>query len=751
MTSEPNPHPSAAPKKRERETATIIPLPVHSMIDDNDPTRDLRSLIEELQSSVSDGIEEIKKAERENENLAQQLERANSELHCGREREIDLRARLTEATTLDKDRTTDTHGSERHLKTISELQRRLDVLTREQEITGRQREAAARQLDSITRSTESTAAQLAQAQNQIVSIRLARDTTHAQNRAIADKLAKAEDRIAELDYTHESEAHSIQQAADTIEDLRRQLLAIQSDRDILAAQVSTLSTQSDADRQKILDLSQQKSAEEANDDAQDAALEEARAQIMNIALERDAARARSHELAKDLTLLHEQIHSLRAEQAVAKITATSHEDALRQIDILCAEVNAHVACQTQWEQEFGEYEGLRIELMAQLADSQHGREQALTTINLLEEQIETLRRERDAMQARHAEDTRSLEAQLAVLLVQESNPEKETLLNPPDSEQVRTLTKRSESHRLVAIDLAARLDTAQSELIELTASLAEARLQLKFAGAKTSKHALQNSADASAPDSSPASQAPPRDRFSEQLTERDARSAINAMRSCHQIFTKTPTDLSLLTELYDLANSFSERARISGMLAIHRLSSSFAALLHHLREIPESINPSTSRTVQQTIEFLADLVRDRNLTRLKDPTKAQIYAVDDDRDSCDMLSMGLEMAMLHTMNCASPTIALEELATGDYDLIFLDVDLPDMNGFELCAHIRLLENHAHTPIVFITGHNSPEHRSKSALSGANDFVSKPFNLHELGVKSLILILKTQLRRGSYEG
>jgi CheY-like chemotaxis protein len=71
--------------------------------------------------------------------------------------------------------------------------------------------------------------------------------------------------------------------------------------------------------------------------------------------------------------------------------------------------------------------------------------------------------------------------------------------------------------------------------------------------------------------------------------------------------------------------------------------------------------------------------------------------------------------------------------------------MQEMDGFELCRHIRDLPFHATTPIVFLTGLATPENRDQSAISGGTDFIAKPFNLHELSVKTLTLILKQQLQ------
>jgi DNA-binding response OmpR family regulator len=72
------------------------------------------------------------------------------------------------------------------------------------------------------------------------------------------------------------------------------------------------------------------------------------------------------------------------------------------------------------------------------------------------------------------------------------------------------------------------------------------------------------------------------------------------------------------------------------------------------------------------------------------------------------------------------------------------VNLPGMDGFELCKQIRNQPLHQHTPIVFVTALSSMEIRVQSSLSGGNDFIGKPFNLSELCVKALTLTLKSQL-------
>ena len=233
--------------------------------------------------------------------------------------------------------------------------------------------------------------------------------------------------------------------------------------------------------------------------------------------------------------------------------------------------------------------------------------------------------------------------------------------------------------------------------------------------------------------------------FVRPITDKSERSAIGAMRHCFQNFSRRSEDLSLLNELSTLVVSFAERARQSGQSVLHRVSSSFASLLQGIYEIPELISPSVLRTLNQTIEFLACLLKERDLERNVKLATARIYAVDDDRSACEMITEGLKNVGLQSKTTLHPSAAVAELAGSRYDLIILDVQLPDLDGFELCTHIRNMALHAETPIVFLTGNASQENRIQSSLRGGNEFFSKPFNLQELGLRALTLIIKSQLR------
>jgi PleD family two-component response regulator len=72
--------------------------------------------------------------------------------------------------------------------------------------------------------------------------------------------------------------------------------------------------------------------------------------------------------------------------------------------------------------------------------------------------------------------------------------------------------------------------------------------------------------------------------------------------------------------------------------------------------------------------------------------------------------------------------------------------MPGIEGFELCSKIHETVLNRKTPVVFVTHHNDFQARSKSALTGAQDLIAKPFLTFEITVKALTLVLRERLSK-----
>ena len=780
------------PKKERRTPLSITNLPVNAISEDTDPTFEIRNLIEQLQQTARDARGQLNTMERERDDIARELARAQLQIESLHATERELRSHFVEVTSLIEERDRALDESERRGQALAEAMRKNESIARERNDAQRQRDDAVRQrdetarkLESLQRGTEEQARLVSETQKNLLAIRQARDGAHAQILELNTRLGRAEDQIAELEYQRDAAHKTSKQVAAEASEFRRQLDIVTTDRDATARQVEQLTADLDAQRQKYLDLAEQKSAAQQADSEHTAALSEARAQVTNLTQERDTARTKAQEQARELDELRAQFQTFREQQATTSDSALAEgHEKLAALETQARE-SRHEANNLRQKIEAMNEQLTALQLAAEQAGSRnndaqqemeavtHERDAALTSLTAAQKQIDHIIRDRDQARKLATENALELETRLSTLHAQVTALEAGSKEAKTQSAELANIRARLEKQRVESIDIATQLQAAQREIRELSANLAEARLQVKFAqaAARAAKEGKTKSdfadlvpsdatASEAAPEviagetprpaeptkpSQPARPAAPALGINEPLTDKEARSVLGAMRHCFQSYTKTPNDLSLLNELHCHVESFAERARVSGLIALHRLCASFAELTRGLYEIPEQVNPSTLRTVHQTIEFLAALMKEKNLAQVKDPATALIYAVDDDLGNCESIALAMEESGMRTTYAQDPVLAIGELAGGRYDLIFLDVNMPCMDGFELCKQTRMLTFHEKTPIVFLTGLATLENRVQSSLSGGNDFIAKPFNLFELSVKAITLLLKSQLQ------
>jgi DNA-binding response OmpR family regulator len=220
---------------------------------------------------------------------------------------------------------------------------------------------------------------------------------------------------------------------------------------------------------------------------------------------------------------------------------------------------------------------------------------------------------------------------------------------------------------------------------------------------------------------------------------------INHMRQCLPGIGATPPEPAALRSLWNLVHCFADRTWLLPYKPLAQFVAALDLLLHDLNESPEQLNVSTLRTVGQALDFLATILDPERLAHLADPSSAKVLVVDDEPSALLFISAALQLAGLQCESASAPSSGLEKLSHDHWGLIFLDIGLPQVDGFELCTKIRAIENHKTTPIVFITGLASFKNKATACLSGGNDFVGKPFNLPELGVKALTWLYRGQLQ------
>ncbi len=224
--------------------------------------------------------------------------------------------------------------------------------------------------------------------------------------------------------------------------------------------------------------------------------------------------------------------------------------------------------------------------------------------------------------------------------------------------------------------------------------------------------------------------------------------ALTAARASLQGIIKGDKEAARLghaQELYRRIHTLTGGAATAGMPQIAQMADALEALLKELCEKPANMNASSLRTVASALDFLGVLFEHRIFPNEHDGRPSSILVVDDEAISRRAVTHALERAKLKAVSVDDPLAAYELLAHKKFDLIFLDVDMPGMSGFELCTKLRMLPSYQKTPVVFVTSLTDFESRANSTMSGGNDLIAKPFLFLELAVKALVYVFRARLQ------
>ena len=104
----------------------------------------------------------------------------------------------------------------------------------------------------------------------------------------------------------------------------------------------------------------------------------------------------------------------------------------------------------------------------------------------------------------------------------------------------------------------------------------------------------------------------------------------------------------------------------------------------------------------------------------------KVLAVDDSKTIRDLLNMALNDAGFETHLAEDGVAALELLEDISPNAVITDINMPNMDGFELVKEIRSQDRFARLPILVLTTESAPELKAKARIAGATGWVVKPF-------------------------
>ncbi len=112
----------------------------------------------------------------------------------------------------------------------------------------------------------------------------------------------------------------------------------------------------------------------------------------------------------------------------------------------------------------------------------------------------------------------------------------------------------------------------------------------------------------------------------------------------------------------------------------------------------------------------------------------EILLIDDDEDDCEFFLEAIEKSLGpgNYNTISHPLKAIEQLKENHInpDLIFLDLNMPIMNGIQFLTEIKKLENLSNIPIIILTTSSHPELIKQTKALGAHDFITKPNDFDE---------------------
>ncbi|HVM90229.1 MAG TPA: response regulator transcription factor [Puia sp.] len=120
----------------------------------------------------------------------------------------------------------------------------------------------------------------------------------------------------------------------------------------------------------------------------------------------------------------------------------------------------------------------------------------------------------------------------------------------------------------------------------------------------------------------------------------------------------------------------------------------------------------------------------------------KILIVEDERKIADTLKIGLAENGYYAEVAYDGLIGQKLLETHSYDLVIVDINLPGVNGYELCRFIR--KRNVNLPIIILTSMNTLNDKIEGYNAGTDDYVVKPFEFRELIMKIRVMLRRSMI-------
>jgi serine phosphatase RsbU (regulator of sigma subunit) len=218
-----------------------------------------------------------------------------------------------------------------------------------------------------------------------------------------------------------------------------------------------------------------------------------------------------------------------------------------------------------------------------------------------------------------------------------------------------------------------------------------------------------------------------------------------AINFCQQLLTTAQLTPDLLADIQKI-NQAAERLLImtEDLVSIFQVSTT---------DLLSQSNPISQEILQNAIAKIAvandscapNVTTEAELIELSTPLEAStILVVDDNQSNLDLLSWQIKAQKHQVVTANNGKEALQKISTGNYDLILLDILMPEINGYQVLQYLRNSQ-WRHIPIIMISALDEIDSVVKCIEMGAEDYLPKPFNPTLLKARINACLEKKRLR------